>query len=298
MFTFLKKALSKTTSFFTKRLSNLFSKPLDEGRKEMLEEILYEADLGNVVVDHFIKKIEHFEAHTKEAYLDKLEDIALEILEKKIGKLGKEPKALNPKVILMVGVNGSGKTTSIAKLGKLYKDAGKKVLFACGDTFRAAATEQLELHAKALTIDIVLAKHGQDPAAVIFDAISKGKHGNYDVIICDTAGRLESRTELLEELKKIDHVVKKIDPDAPHEVYLTIDAGLGQTCLAQVENFNKFIPLTGLILTKIDSTAKGGVALSIYKQQELPIVYVGFGETLCDFSLFDAKSYAKALFKE
>ncbi len=298
MFTFLKKALSKTTSFFTKRLSNLFSKPLDEGRKEMLEEILYEADLGSVVVDHFIKKIEHFEAHTKEAYLDKLEDIALEILEKKIGKLGKEPKASNPKVILMVGVNGSGKTTSIAKLGKLYKDAGKKVLFACGDTFRAAATEQLELHAKALTIDIVLAKHGQDPAAVIFDAMSKGKHGNYDVIICDTAGRLESRTELLEELKKIDHVVKKIDPDAPHEVYLTIDAGLGQTCLAQVENFNKFIPLTGLILTKIDSTAKGGVALSIYKQQELPIVYVGFGETLCDFSLFDAKSYAKALFKE
>ncbi len=298
MFNFLKKALSKTTSFFTKRLSSIFSKPLDEDRKEMLEEILYEADLGSAVVEHFIKKIKDFKEHTKEAYLSKLEEIALEILEKEIPHLGKEPKPSHPKVILIVGVNGSGKTTSIAKLGKLYKDAGKKVLFACGDTFRAAATEQLEIHGRALNIDIVLAKHGQDPAAVIFDAMNKGKHGHYDVIICDTAGRLESRTELLEELKKIDHVVKKIDPDAPHEVYLTIDSGLGQTCLAQVENFNKFVPLTGLILTKIDSTAKGGVALSIYKQQGLPIVYVGFGETLCDFSLFDAKSYARALFQE
>jgi len=298
MFNFLKKALSKTTSFFAKRLSNLFSKPLDEDRKEMLEEILYEADLGRVVVEHFIKEINHFEGDTKEAYLNKLEQIALEILEKQNPKLGKEPKPSNPKLILMVGVNGSGKTTSIAKLGKLYKDAGKKVLFACGDTFRAAATEQLELHAHALQIDIVPAKHGQDPAAVIFDAMTKARHGHYDVIICDTAGRLESKVELLEELKKIDHVVKRIDPEAPHEVYLTIDAGLGQTCLAQVESFNTFVPLTGLILTKIDSTAKGGVALSIYKQQKLPIVYVGFGETLCDFSLFDAKSYARALFKE
>lgn len=299
MFTFFKKALTKTTSFFTKRLSNLFSKPLNEDAKCMLEEILYEADLGSSVVDFFIEKISVFsKSHshaTKEDYLNELENIALSILEKECPPLGKEGF---PKMILMVGVNGSGKTTSIAKLAKMYKDAGKKVLLACGDTFRAAATEQLQMHAKNLEVDIVLGKHGADPGAVIYDAMEKGVHGKYDVVICDTAGRLESKTELLDELKKIDRVVKKVDPTAPHEVYLTVDAGLGGTCVTQVENFQKFIPLTGLILTKIDSTSKGGVALSIYKKHAIAIVYVGFGETLCDFSPFDAKSYAKALFKE
>lgn len=299
----VKGALSKTASFFSKRLSNVFSKPLDEDRLEMLEEILYEADLGSAVVDHFIKGVQsyakqHPEA-SKEAYIDQLEEIAISILSKEVKNLSKEPVVKGgPKMILMVGVNGSGKTTSIAKLGKMYKDAGKKVLFACGDTFRAAATEQLALHAKNLGVDVVLAKHGADPSGVVFDAMEKAKHGHYDVVICDTAGRLESKTELLEELKKIDMVAKKGDANAPHEVYLTVDAGLGGTCLDQVEKFNQFIPLTGLILTKIDSTAKGGVALSIYKKHELPVVYVGFGETLCDFSLFDANSYAKALFKE
>jgi fused signal recognition particle receptor len=310
MFKFLKSsiskvkgALSKTASFFSKRLSSVFSKPIDEDSLEMLEEILYEADLGSSVVDHFIESIKVYSKNhpsaTKEEYLDELEKTALSILDKEVKNLSREPvDAASPKMILMVGVNGSGKTTSIAKLGKMYKDAGKKVLFACGDTFRAAATEQLALHAENLGVDVVLAKHGADPSGVIYDAMEKGKHGNYDIVICDTAGRLESKTELLEELKKIDTVAKKGDANAPHEVYLTIDAGLGGTCLDQVEKFNKFVPLTGLILTKIDSTAKGGVALSIYKKHELPIVYVGFGETLCDFSLFDAKSYAKALFKE
>ncbi|MCH9616931.1 MAG: Signal recognition particle receptor FtsY [Chlamydiia bacterium] len=299
----VKGALSKTASFFSKRLEGIFSKPLDEDNIEMLEEILYEADLGSSVVDHFIQKVQSFAGKnpnaSKEEYIDILEQTAASILSKEVKSLSKQPENEKaPKMILMVGVNGSGKTTSIAKLGKMYKDAGKKVLFACGDTFRAAATEQLALHAKNLGVDVVLAKHGADPSGVIFDAMEKGKHGNYDVVICDTAGRLESKTELLEQLKKIDTVAKKGDKNAPHEVYLTIDAGLGGTCLDQVEKFNQFIPLTGLILTKIDSTAKGGVALSIYKKHELPIVYVGFGETLCDFSLFDAKSYAKALFKE
>lgn len=299
MFKFLKKALTKTTSFFTKRLSSLFSRPLDEDAKEMLEEILYEADLGSSVVEYFIEEISSFSKKhpdaSKEAYFDELEKTALSILEKDVAPLGTDG---SPKMILMVGVNGSGKTTSIAKLAKMYKDDGKKVLLACGDTFRAAATEQLQMHATNLDVDIVLAKHGADPGAVIYDAMEKGKHGGYDVVICDTAGRLESKTELLDELKKIDTVAKKQDPTAPHEVYLTVDAGLGGTCVTQVENFQKFIPITGLILTKIDSTSKGGVALSIYKKHAIPIVYVGFGETLCDFSPFDAKSYAKALFKE
>lgn len=296
------KALTMTASFFSSKLGNIFSKPLNEASIEMLEEVLYEADLGSAVVEHFIEKTKSFAkkhpSASKDQYLDELEKIALSILGKPVQSLSREPEnSTAPRMILMVGVNGSGKTTSIAKLGKMYKDAGKKVLFACGDTFRAAATEQLTLHAETLGIDIVHAKHGQDPSAVIFDAMEKGTHGSYDIVICDTAGRLESRSELLEELKKIDRVAKKKDANAPHEVYLTVDAGLGGTCLDQVENFNKFVPLTGLILTKIDSTAKGGVALSIYKKHELPIVYVGFGETLCDFSPFDAQSYARALFK-
>ena len=265
----------------------------------MLEEILYEADLGSSVVEYFIEHISLFSKKhpnaSKEDYLDELEKIALSILEKDAPTLGKDGY---PKVIFMVGVNGSGKTTSIAKLAKLYKEEGKKVLLACGDTFRAAAKEQLQMHAQALGVDIVLSKHGADPGAVIYDAMEKAKHGLYDIIIFDTAGRLESKMELLDELKKIQRVARKLDPSAPHEVYLTIDAGLGGNCVTQVENFQKYIPITGLILTKIDSTSKGGVALSIYKKHAIAIVYVGFGETLCDFSPFDAKLYAKALFKE
>ncbi len=301
-FTKAKSALAKTTSFFVGRLGSLFSKPLDEDSLEMLEEILYEADLGSEVVSFFVEKMEAFaKKHptaNKEDYLDELENIAISILHKEVKDLGKEAPSGMPKMILMVGVNGSGKTTSIAKLGKIYKDAGKKVLFACGDTFRAAATEQLALHAKNLNVDVVLSKHGQDPSGVIFDAMEKGRTGGYDVVICDTAGRLDTKTELMEELKKISTVVKKLDPQAPHEVLLTIDAGLGGTCIEQVQKFNEFVPLTGLVLTKIDSTAKGGIALSIYKKYELPIAFVGFGETLCDFSPFDAMSYSKALFKE
>ncbi len=299
MIAFLKKALTKTTSFFTKKLASLFSKPLDSAAKLMLEEILYEADLGSSVVEYFIEHISLFSKKhpnaSKEDYLDELEKIALSILEKDAPTLGKDGY---PKVIFMVGVNGSGKTTSIAKLAKLYKEEGKKVLLACGDTFRAAAKEQLQMHAQALGVDIVLSKHGADPGAVIYDAMEKAKHGQYDIVIFDTAGRLESKMELLDELKKIQRVARKLDPSAPHEVYLTIDAGLGGNCVTQVENFQKYIPITGLILTKIDSTSKGGVALSIYKKHAIAIMYVGFGETLCDFSPFDAKLYAKALFKE
>jgi fused signal recognition particle receptor len=305
MFKFLSKigqALTKTTLFFKKRLSDIFVKPLNEESKQMLEELLYEADLGSSVVSHFMQEIEKYaksHPHAKENdYIDALEKIALDILEKKTPNLSSFPAINFPKIILMVGVNGTGKTTSIAKLGKMYKDQGKKVLFACGDTFRAAATEQLKIHAENLGVDIVLSKHGADPGAVIFDAIEKAKTLNYDVVICDTAGRLENKIELLDELKKIDRVIKKIDPFAPHETFLTIDAALGSTTLHQVENFQKFLKITGLILTKIDSTAKGGIALSIYKKYQIPICYVGFGETLCDFSPFDAKSYAKALFKE
>ena len=307
MFKFIKtglskvsKALNKTASFFKGRLTNIFSAPMDEDRLEMLEEILYEADLGSSVVEDFIGKIRSFAKANpdapKESYIKKLEEIAFSILDKDI-EVVNHTKPVGAKVILLVGVNGSGKTTTIAKLGKFYKDQGKKVLFACGDTFRAAATEQLQVHAKNLDIDIVLAKHGADPGAVIFDAIEKGKTG-YDIVICDTAGRLESKIELLEELKKIDSVIKKQDSGAPHETFLTIDAGLGQTCIDQVEKFQSFVNLTGLILTKVDSTAKGGIALSIYKKHQIPISYVGFGEKVCDFSPFEAKSYAKALFEE
>lgn len=294
-------ALTKTASFFRKRLSSIFSKKLDEEQMEMLEELLYEADLGSKVIEQFVEKVEAFYQKSPDAKADEfiqvLEKTAEDILSKSIPNLSKEAKPGHAKVIIVAGVNGSGKTTSIAKLAKLYVDDKKKVLLACGDTFRAAAVEQLEIHAKNLGVDIVLSKQGADPAAVIYEAMEKSKDG-YDIVICDTAGRLESKEGLLEELKKMTLVATKIDKDAPHDVFLTIDAGLGQTCLNQVEKFNEATNITGLILTKIDSTSKGGVALSIYKNYEIPIKYVGYGETLCDFSLFEAKSYAKALFKE
>ncbi len=298
----IKAALKKTSQFLRTNLLSIFSKPLDDDTLDELERILYEADLGSSVVNDFIALIkEHVKKHgptTGENYLSLLEEYAHKTFLTPPSILGKEPLPGLPKLILIVGVNGSGKTTTIAKLAKKEQDAGKKVLLAAGDTFRAAAQEQIALWAERLKIDLVKGVLGGDPSAILFDALSKGKAKQYDVVIADTAGRLESKTDLMQELEKLQRTAKKQDPLAPHETYLIVDATLGQTALDQARTFNTYTPLTGIILTKVDGSAKGGIALALYRECKIPILFLGCGEKVDDLVEFDPKAYAEALFSK
>jgi fused signal recognition particle receptor len=298
----IKKALTKTSSFLKTELKAIFVKPLDDETIENIEKILYEADLGSSIVTDFIEKIQRFhKLHPKASpsdYLGELQKRSEEILDEPPIITSSYPPIGYSKVILIVGVNGAGKTTTLAKLANLYKDEGEKVLIAAGDTFRAAAIEQLELWTKKIEVDIVKTHKGADSSGVLFDALMKGKAKDYSLILCDTAGRLESKTDLMHELEKLTRVAKKFDETAPHETYLIVDASLGQTALEQARIFHKFTPLTGIILTKIDGSAKGGIALSIYRELKIPIRFITFGEKIDDIAPFDAASYTKALFTE
>lgn len=296
-FSKIRNAFSRTRSVLGEKVRAVFSKPLDEETLDELEQILYEADLGSTLALEFVERIRTFARKNDETRADHLIEAmkghAQEILRKPPSVKGKEG---TPKVILIVGVNGSGKTTSCAKLARLLKKEGNKVLLAAADTFRAAATEQLELWAERLQIDCVKGKPKGDPSAVIFDALIAAKARGMDCVIADTAGRLQSKTELMEELSKITRVAKKVIPDAPHEIYLILDAATGQNAIDQAKVFNEFTPLTGLILTKLDGSAKGGIILSIYHQMGIPIRYIGIGEKEEDFVPFDPNSYIDALF--
>lgn len=307
MFTFLKSgfqkiksALKKTSALLSSRLKTLFKRPLDQEVLEELERTLYEADLGSKTVEDLIHEVEKLHREEKnlspESYLSHLQKCSEKYLEEPTTIQGKIPLPGMPEVILIVGINGSGKTTSIAKLASRFKEEGKKVLVAAGDTFRAAACEQLETWATKIGVDIVKGLSGGDPSSVLFDAMAKGKAKEYDVVICDTAGRLESKTDLMKELEKMTRVAKKQDPLAPHNTYLVVDASLGQTVLEQVRIFHSFVPLTGIILTKLDGSAKGGVALAIYREMKIPICFVGTGEKANDLTPFDPKAYTEALF--
>lgn len=295
----IKGALKKTHAFFGQKLLSLFSKPLDERSLSEIERLLYEADLGSSLVTLFVDHIQkYYKKHPAAKgvdFLHELQILSLKLLEAPPQVRGAIANG-QPQIILVVGVNGSGKTTSIAKLSKYLQGEGQKVLLAAGDTFRAAATEQLSVWSERAGTEIVLGSPKGDPSSVLFDAMSKAKAKEFDVVICDTAGRLESKTELMKELEKMVRVAKKQDASAPHEIYLVIDASLGQTALAQAKIFNQFVPLTGLILTKIDGSAKGGVALAIYHELKIPICYIGTGEKIDDFAPFDAKAYTEALF--
>lgn len=298
----IKKALTKTSSFLKTELKAIFTKPLDDETLENIERILYEADLGSAIVSDFIEKIQKFhKLHPKAQptdYLDELQKRSLEILQEPPLVSTSYPPVGYSKVILIVGVNGAGKTTTLAKLANLFKDEGEKVLIAAGDTFRAAAIEQLEIWTKKIGVDLVKTHKGADSSGVLFDALMKGRAKEYSVILADTAGRLESKTDLMHELEKLHRVCKKFDETAPHETYLIVDASLGQTALEQAKIFHKFTPLTGIILTKIDGSAKGGIALSIYRELKIPIRYITFGEKIDDIAPFDPTSYTKALFTE
>lgn len=303
MFGFLKKGLSKLRDAFAKtraliggKITSLFTKPLDEDTFEMLEQILYEADLGTELAATFVEKTEQFvrkENPKPEAILTFLKQEALNVL-------SQDPKVTSgsgtPHVILMVGVNGSGKTTSVAKIAKRYVDEGKKVLLAAGDTFRAAAIDQLAIWADRLGVDIVKSQPGSDPSAVLFDALTKAQSKGYDIVLADSAGRLQSKTDLMHELEKMNRVCKKVIPDAPHDVLLVLDSTTGQNALDQAMTFHEFTPLTGLVLTKLDGSAKGGIILSIYHKMGIPIRFIGIGEKAEDMIPFDPTAYVDSLF--
>jgi len=295
----IKNALSKTRSIFGAPLRRLLKKPLNPETLEEIEQILFEADLGAECTTLFIETLERFHRKNPGASTDEL----IEALKAEMGKLFDTtqtpmPELQTPHVILIVGVNGSGKTTTIAKLANKFIQDGKKTHIAAGETFRAAAIEQLGTWAERVGADFIASKQGADPASVAFDACSAAKARGADVVLIDTAGRLQSKTDLMRELEKIRNSAGKVIPSAPHEIYLILDATTGQNGIDQAEVFNNYTPLSALILTKLDGSAKGGIALSIAKRLKLPIRYVGLGEQMDDLELFDPSSYIDALFDE
>lgn len=305
MFGFFKKiqsALTKTRSFLGSKLRALLGSPLTDEAYEKLEQILYEADIGSAVTEDLIVDVKKFlKRHPDskpEEILAQMQKHADEILSIPPQKhLGTSPKQGNPQVILIVGINGSGKTTSIAKLAAHFKGERKKVLVVAADTFRAGAIDQLTLWSDKLGVEIVKAQAGSDPSSVAFDALTAASKRGLDIVLIDTAGRLQNKTDLMQELEKIRRVCSKVIPESPHEVLLVLDATTGQNAVEQAKIFNQFTPLTGIILTKLDGSAKGGVVLPIYKELRVPIQWVGVGEKSDDLIPFDKKSYLSGLFE-
>ncbi len=296
----IKSALSKTRSALSSRIKALFGKPWNDETFDQLEQILFEADLGTQCatsfVDHLRSRLRTSPTNDIGEILKIFHDHALSILNTSTTVAPKTPSPGEPYVFLIVGVNGSGKTTSIAKLAKHFQKEGKKVLLAAGDTFRAAAIEQLATWADRLKIDIVKSAPGSDPSAVAFDALTAAKARGFDVVFIDTAGRLQNKADLMKELEKIRRVLGKVVPSAPHETLLVLDATTGQNAVDQALVFNEVTPLNGIVLAKLDGSAKGGIVLSIYQQLGIPVRWVGTGEKADDLEPFDPAAYADSLF--
>lgn len=293
----IKAALSKTRSLLGQKIRVLFSGPIDEAKVEALEEILYEADLGVKTASELTEKVRQELYRKKDITSDELIEFIKSDLLKRLNHTAKEEVELgSPHIILIVGVNGNGKTTSCAKLAKKYLDEGKTVLLGAADTFRAAAQEQLTLWADKLQIPIVKGLAKSDPSSVVFDAVSSAKAKGIDIAIIDTAGRLHTKTPLMQELEKIRRSTGKVVPGAPHETYLVLDATVGQNAIEQAKTFMKFTPVTGLILTKLDGTAKGGVIINIGQELNLPVKFIGVGEGIDDLEPFDPDVFVKSLF--
>jgi fused signal recognition particle receptor len=290
--------LQKTRKGLFGRIADVFRKQekIDDSIWEKVEEILIEADLGVDTSLHLIeemrKNISFKEGNVQEKILSLLGENILEILKEK----DVQPENLfHPYVILIVGVNGTGKTTTIGKLAHQFKKSGKRVLLAASDTFRAAAGEQLEIWAKRTGADMVRQCMGADPAAVAFDAMNAAISRNVDLLIVDTAGRLHTKTKLMEELEKIRRILGRQIESAPHETLLVVDATTGQNGLQQARLFTETIPVTGLVLTKLDGTARGGIVVSIKKNLGLPVKWIGIGEGMDDLIPFDAKTFVGQL---
>jgi fused signal recognition particle receptor len=295
----VKNALAKTGSLLGSKIRSLFSGKIDEEKLERLERLFYEADLGvqtSMELTDKIRKIHYQQPNLDaEGLLNEIRKEIVHLLVKSAPPETATQEITSPHLILVVGVNGNGKTTSVAKLAKRYQNAGKKVLVAAADTFRAAAIEQLEVWAQRLQVDIVKGNPKSDPAAVAFDAATAGKARNADVILIDTAGRLHTKTHLMQELEKIRRSCRKVIPDSPHETLLVLDATTGQNAIDQAKTFHQFTPITGLILTKLDGTAKGGIVISIQRQLGIPVKFIGVGESLDDLEPFDIQTFVDTL---
>ncbi len=295
----LKSALQKTGSLLGDKLRTLLGKgALDEDTLDNIEQLLYEADLGaglaQELTNELKKEYRKNPGQPPEDLIQFLQNKLVAILE---NRPQESITTASPHVILIVGVNGNGKTTTVAKLASIYKANGNKVLLAAADTFRAAAMEQLEIWAERLGVDIVKGKPNSDPAAVAFDAVTAGKARQTDMILIDTAGRLHTKTNLMQELEKIKRAAKKVIPESPHETFLIIDASVGQNAVEQAKIFMQYTPITGLVLTKMDGTAKGGVVINIQRQLGIPVRFLGVGEGLEDLEPFDSRAFVQELFK-
>ena len=294
----LKAGLGKTKSNINEKFNNVFSnfRKVDEDLLEELEETLIMSDIG---METSVEIIERLRQKIKKENIKEVEEVknALRLIMQDILEVNDKALKLNtkPSVILVIGVNGVGKTTSIGKIANNLKKNGKKVLMAAADTFRAAAVEQLEIWANRVGCDIVKKEEGADPASVVFDAIKQAKEQNTDVLICDTAGRLHNKKYLMDELYKIQKVIDKELPDADKEVLLVIDATTGQNAISQVKAFKEVAPITGLVLTKLDGTAKGGVVIGIVNENKIPVKFIGVGETIDDMEVFNSKEFVDAI---
>ena len=300
MFNSLKDGLQKTRNLLVTSLSSIFKKNISPNLIEDLETLLLQADVGIETCDRVIaaitKKLNRGELGNPDSVRKALFSTLLEII-KPCEQPIIIPENVKPFVILLVGVNGAGKTTTIGKLANFYQNANKKVILACGDTFRAAAIEQLSEWGEKINVPVIKQPIGSDSAAVIFEAYNFAINNGYDILIADTAGRLHTKQHLMEELKKIIKVLKKLDPEAPHEVMLVMDASIGQNSLNQAKSFKEQINVTGLTITKLDGTAKGGVIFSIANSLKIPIRYVGVGEKITDLKTFDAKQFVEAIYE-
>ncbi|MGO2161697.1 MAG: signal recognition particle-docking protein FtsY [Vibrio toranzoniae] len=296
----LKRSLSRTKANIGAGFFGLFKgKQIDEELFEELEEQLLIADVGMnttvKIIENLTEKASRNDLKDGEALYGLLKEEMADILSQVEQPLVVDTTK-TPYVILMVGVNGVGKTTTIGKLAKQFQSEGKKVMLAAGDTFRAAAVEQLQVWGQRNDVPVIAQHTGADSASVIYDAIEAAKARGVDVVIADTAGRLQNKSNLMEELRKIVRVMKKIDDSAPHEIMLTLDAGTGQNAISQAKLFSEVAPVTGITLTKLDGTAKGGVIFSIADQFQIPIRYIGVGEGIDDLRPFESKDFIEALF--
>lgn len=294
----LKQGLTKTKESINEKINDVFSnfRKVDEEFLEELEEALIMSDIGietsTKIISNLREKIKKEKIEDEEQVKETLREEIEKILEMQDNSLKLETK---PSVILVIGVNGVGKTTSIGKMAARLSKDGKKVVVAAADTFRAAAVEQLEIWAGRAGAEMVKREEGSDPASVVYDAITKTKEIGADILICDTAGRLHNKKYLMDELNKIQKVINKEMPDASKEVLLVIDAGTGQNAISQVKAFKEQADITGIVLTKLDGTAKGGAVIGIVEENQIPVKFIGVGEQIDDMEIFNAKDFSKAI---
>ncbi len=297
----LKEGLSKTRDKIVNSITETVTGKavIDEMTLDQIEEILLSSDIGFDTTEKIIESVKKNLKSEK----DRSSENIIEIVKQELTDVlsvsnsnNNETKNIKPYIILIIGVNGVGKTTTIGKLANNYKKIGKKVIVAAADTFRAAANEQLEIWAKRADVDIVQSEKGTDPSSVVFETVKRSIEKNYDIVLIDTAGRLHNKTNLMNELDKIRRVIKKLLPDAPHETLLIVDGNTGQNAILQADEFSKVTDISGLVITKLDGTAKGGVVFQIVAKQNIPVRFIGVGELIDDLQEFNSKAFVEAIF--